>query len=73
MDTRFLPGRIGNEPLTESMLKNIYEALRKSQFSELLNLPKMWTFIGTLEDSKLLKSALFSILDNAGFTIEESL
>lgn len=46
---------------------------RKSQFSKLLNLPKMWTFIGDLEDAKLLKSSVGSIFfDVQGFTIEEA-
>ena len=73
MDIRFLPGRVGNEPLTEAMLKNIYDAFRKSRFSELLNLPQMWTFIGNLEDTKVLKCSLGSIfLDKGGFIMKQA-
>lgn len=69
MDTRFWPGRLENEPLTENMLKNTYDAFGKSRFSELLNFQKC----GCQEDAKVLKCSLGSIfLDKRGFVIEQA-
>jgi hypothetical protein len=70
LDTRFLPGRSVGD-LTDTMLKNVFIAIQKSKFPDMLKSTKMWTFITTSQaDLNVVRDSLDSIFcDKKGFSI----
>jgi hypothetical protein len=74
LDTRFLPGRIhANHHLTDSRLRNVFDAIQKSNFWDKLKVTKLWTFIAYSEDAAVVRQSLDSIFcDKKGFSIVEA-
>ena len=72
LDTRFLPGRsVVDHLLIDTMLKNVFIAIQKSKFPDMLKSTKMWTFITTSQaDLNVVRDSLDPIFcDKKGFSI----